>query len=102
MKLSKFFAKLMLRLVFILLLAAAVGVTQNQGKLQQLGSINLLQWQLIFPVLLMAGFVGLLITCALKKFNVIDLNWLLVVNSLMLIIYGMAVFIKIAYAAGAH
>ncbi|WP_345950955.1 MULTISPECIES: hypothetical protein [unclassified Mucilaginibacter] len=95
MKLSKFLAKLVIRLVFILLLAAGFGIMQNTGKLQQLGYINLLQWQLIFPVLLLGGFVGLMITAAVKKFNVQELNWLLVVNAVMVIAYGVAVFIQI-------
>jgi hypothetical protein len=97
MKLSKFFAKLMVRLFFILILAAGLGIWQGGDKLKHLGYINLFQWRMIFPVLLIAGFVGFFITCSIKKFNNIELNWLLVVNTIMLIIYAMAIFIKIAY-----
>jgi cation transport ATPase len=96
MKTTKFLAKFMMRLVFILLLVAGFMVVQNSGKLQQLGSINLYQWRLIFPVLLIAGFMGLSIAAAIKRYNQPDLNLLLIVNSVMLIIYGMAVFFQIS------
>jgi cation transport ATPase len=96
MKTSKFLAKFMVRLVFILLLVAGFAIVQNSGKLQQLGSINLYQWRLIFPVILIGGFMGLSIATALKKYNQPDLNFLLIVNSVMLIIYGMAIFFQIS------
>ncbi|MFD1255686.1 hypothetical protein ACFQ3S_02655 [Mucilaginibacter terrae] len=97
MKLSKFFAKLMVRMFFILILAAGVGVWQGGDKLKHLGYINLFQWRMIFPALLISGFIGLLLTASIKKYNNMELNWLLVVNTLMLIIYAMAIFMKIAY-----
>jgi hypothetical protein len=97
MKLSKFFAKLMTRLFFILILAAGVGVWQGGDRLKNLGYINLLQWRMIYPLLLICGFIGLVIAASIKKYNNVELNWLLVVNTLMLIIYGMAIFIRIAY-----
>jgi len=96
MKTSKFLAKFMVRLVFILLLVAGFAIVQNSGKLQQLGSINLYQWRLVFPVILIGGFMGLSIATALKKYNQPDLNFLLIVNSVMLVIYGMAVFFQIS------
>jgi len=86
----------MVRLVFILLLAAGYFLIQSQGKLAGLGYINLYQWQLIFPLLLILGFMGLFIACAVKKFNVGDLNLLLIVNSVMLVIYGMAIFFRVS------
>ena len=97
MKLSKFFAKLMVRLFFILILAAGVGVWQAGDKLKRMGTINLLQWRMIFPALLISGFIGFLLAASIKKYNNMELNWLLVVNSIMLIIYAMAIFMKIAY-----
>ena len=97
MKTTKIIAKMLVRLVMILLLAAGVGVMQSEDKLKQLGYINLYQWRMIFPVLLMGGFIGLLIAAAVKKYNNPDLNLLLIVNTVMLIIYGMAIFFRIAY-----
>ena len=99
MKLSKFFAKLMVRLFFIMILAAGVGVWQGGDKLKHLGYINLFQWQMIYPLLLIGGFIGLLIAASIKKYNNIELNWLLVVNTLMLIIYAMAIFFKVSTPA---
>lgn len=99
MKTSKIIAKLLVRLVFILLLVAAVWITQNNDKLKGLGYIKLNQWTLVYPLLLIAGFIGLLIASAVKKYNSMDLNLLLIVNTVMLIIYAMAVFFKIAYPA---
>jgi uncharacterized transporter YbjL len=97
MKLSKFFAKLMVRMFFILILAAGVGIWQGGDKLKHLGYINLLQWRMIFPALLISGFIALVIAASIKKYNNMELNWLLVVNTLMLIIYAMAIFMKVAY-----
>jgi hypothetical protein len=46
----------------------------------------------------MGGFIGLLVTCTIKKYKVVDLNWLLVVNTLVLIAYVAAIFIRIYHA----
>jgi cation transport ATPase len=97
MKTSKIIAKLLVRLVFILILAAAVWLTQNNDKLKGLGYVQLNQWTIIYPVLLIAGFIGLLITASVKKYNSMDINLLLIVNTVMLLIYAMAVFFRIAY-----
>lgn len=97
MKTSKIIAKLLVRLVFILILAAAVWLTQNNDKLKGLGYVQLNQWTIIYPVLLIAGFTGLLITAAVKKYNSMDINLLLIVNTVMLLIYAMAVFFRIAH-----
>ena len=96
MKLSQFFAKLMVRLFFILILAAGIGLWQDDDKLKHAGYINLYQWQIIYPLLLIGGFIGLLITVSIKKYKNAELNWLLVVNTLMLIIYAMAVYFKVS------
>jgi hypothetical protein len=96
MKWSKFLAKLMMRAVFILVLAAGAGIWLNPGKLQHLGYVNLYQWQLIFPVLLLGSFIALMIACAVKKFNNPDLNWIFVVSAVMTIAYGMAVFVQVS------
>ncbi|MVN92893.1 hypothetical protein [Mucilaginibacter aquatilis] len=100
MKTLKFLAKFITRLVFILLLFVGYLLIQNQSKLHNAGYIKL-QWQLIFPLVLILSFIGLFITAAVKKFNQGDLNLLLIVNSVMLIIYGMAIFFRI-YAMIGH
>ncbi len=100
MKAIRYIARFMVRLFFIMLLAAGVALIQYKDKMQHLGYINLYQWQNIFPLLLMLSFVGLLITCTVKKFQYTDLNLLLIVNAVMLIIYGMAVFWRVSAAMG--
>lgn len=95
MKTSSFVAKLLVRLFFVLLLIVMFGIVNHQSELNRLGSISLYQWQLIFPVLLIAGFITLLVMCSLKKYSIPQLNWLLSLNTLMLIIYGIAVFMRI-------
>ena len=85
--------------MFILLLAAAAWVTQNNDKLKHLGYIKLNQWQLVFPILLISGFVGFLIASAVKKYNNLELNLLLILNTVMLLIYAMAVFFRIVYSS---
>jgi len=50
---------------------------------------------MIFPAILILGFISLLIICTLKKYQEADLNWLLVLNTLILIAYGIAIYIRI-------
>ncbi|MDT3404592.1 hypothetical protein [Mucilaginibacter terrae] len=100
MKTLKYIAKFITRLVLILLLFVGYLLIQYREKMHNLGFIKL-QWQLIFPVVLILSFLGLFITAAIKKYNQGDLNLLLIVNSVMLIIYGMAIFFRI-YALIGH
>ncbi|QJD97405.1 hypothetical protein HH214_16775 [Mucilaginibacter robiniae] len=96
MERSRLIAKLAVRTFLIFLLAALSAVIINQGKLQHVGYINLYQWRMIFPVLLIAGFITLLILCTVKKYRVADLNWLLVINTVTLMAYGVAISLRIA------
>jgi hypothetical protein len=99
MKTSQIAAKAVVRIFFILLLASVVPYfAGNNQKLQHFNFVIAHTWTLIFPALLIAGFLGLLITCTIKRYKVIDLNWLLVVNTLVLIAYGVAVFIRVYHA----
>ena len=99
MKTSQIVAKVVVRLFFFLLLIALVPYfTGNNAKLQNFNFVILHKWTLIFPGLLIAGFIGLLITCTIKKYKEIDLNWLLVINILVLMAYGLAVVMKVYQA----
>jgi len=99
MKTSQIAAKAVVRIFFILLLAALVPYfAGNNYKLQHFNFVIYHTWTLIFPALLIAGFIGLLIACTVKRYKVADLNWLLVVNTLVLIAYGVAVFIRVYHA----
>jgi len=50
---------------------------------------------MIFPIILIVGFVSLLIICTKKKYSEPDLNWLLVLNTVILIFYGIAIYIRV-------
>ncbi|HZY39174.1 MAG TPA: hypothetical protein VFE53_21105 [Mucilaginibacter sp.] len=52
---------------------------------------------MIFPLIIITAFLFLLVTCAIKKFNEPELNWLLVVNTIVLTAYGAAIFIKVSH-----
>jgi hypothetical protein len=96
MKASQIAAKAVVRVFLLLLLISTIPFLQgDNAKLQNFNFIIHHPWTLIFPALLILGFIGLLITCTIKKYKVTDLNWLLVVNTLVLIAYGIAVFIKV-------
>jgi len=99
MKISQIAAKAVVRVFLFMLLLATVPFLQgDNAKLQNFNFIIHQPWKLIFPILLIAGFVTLLITCTLKKYKAIDLNWLLVINTLVLIAYGVAIFIRVYQA----
>ncbi len=98
MKVNKFVTKIVLRLFFILLFAGAFVFFQgDQSKLKHIYLGFHHKWELIFPGILIVGFISLLITCAIKKYNEPDLNWLLVLNTVILLAYGIAIFIKVSH-----
>jgi hypothetical protein len=96
MKTSQIAAKLIVRLFFILLLIALVPFLKGEGdKLQGLYLMPKQAWTLVFPILLILGFIALLIICSIKKYNKPDLNWLLVLNTIVLIVYGATLYVHI-------
>jgi cytochrome bd-type quinol oxidase subunit 2 len=96
MKVSKFVTKIVIRVFFILLLVATFLFIQgDQSKFQHLYFSFSHVWEMIFPAIIILCFLFLFITCALKKYNQPEMNWLLVVNTIVLIAYGIAIFIKI-------
>ena len=99
MKTSQIAAKAAVRIFLVLLVASTIPFLQSDNaKLQQFNFVIRQKWTLIFPSILILGFVGLLITCTIKKYKVPDLNWLLVVNTLVLMAYGVAIFIRVYQA----
>ena len=96
MKTSQIAAKIATRLFFFLLLIALVPFLQGDtSKLQNLYLTPTHVWTLAFPILLILGFIALLVICSIKKFKVTDLNWLLVVNTVVLTAYAITVYIRI-------
>jgi hypothetical protein len=102
MKTSKIAAKIAVRLFFTLMLIALVPpfLMGDKSKLQHIYLSFRHTWEMIFPAILIIGFVGLLITCMVKKYRETDMNWLLVLNTGILIIYGAAIYIRILHIMG--
>jgi hypothetical protein len=99
MKASQIAAKAVVRIFLLLLLISAIPFLEGDNtKLQNFNFIIHQPWTLIFPAVLILGFISLLIICSIKKYKVVDLNWLLVVNTVVLIAYSVAVFIKVYQA----
>lgn len=95
MKISQIVAKAVVRVFLLLLLiSTAPFIVGNNPKLKNFQFVIHQKWTLIFPAILIIGFVTLLITCTIKKYKEVDLNWLLVVNTVVLLAY----FITIALA----
>jgi len=98
MKMSKSATKIVIRVFFVLLFFALVPFFYgDQNKLQHIYFAFPQKWQMIFPLIIITSFLFLLVTCAIKKFKELELNWLLVVNTIVLTAYGVAIFIKISH-----
>lgn len=100
MKTSRIAAKVVVRLFFFLILLALVPVFNGNSLDKQLHDTYIMtnnRWILAYPILLISGFIALLVICTIKKYTKPDLNWLLVLNTLMLIAYGISVFIRISH-----
>jgi hypothetical protein len=99
MKTSQIAAKIVTRLFLIFLCIALIPFLQGDNtRLSQLYLIVPNKWTLVFPVLLMLGFITLFVLVSIKKYKAVDLNWLLVLNTVVLLIYGIALFIRIYHA----
>jgi uncharacterized protein YacL len=89
MKASQIAAKVVVRLFFILLLFALIPFFQGDtSKLQHLYLAPKHMYVLAFPILLILSFITLLVLCSIKKYSKPDLNWLLVVNTVVLMVYA--------------
>jgi len=96
MKTSRIAVKVVTRIFFVLLLLAAFTLYQNDStKLKHVYFIGNNKWTLVFPALLLAGFVALFITCAKQKYTKPDWNWLLVLNTVILMVYCATFYTRI-------
>lgn len=97
MRVNQFVTKAVVRVFFILLLAALVPfIAGDQTAFQHIYLSFHHWWELVFPAIIIVSFVILLIACAARKYKVPELNWLLVVNTIVLVAYGVAIFIRVA------
>lgn len=100
MKASKLVTKIFVRVFFILLFFALVPFFfGDQSKYQHIYFAFQHKWEMIFPGIIITAFLFLLISCAIKRFNNLELNWLLIVNTVVLTAYGVAIFIRISHMA---
>ncbi|HTD39718.1 MAG TPA: hypothetical protein VK671_03790 [Mucilaginibacter sp.] len=96
MKTSGIVAKAVTRLFLLLLVLAVVPLFQtDSSKLQHLYIVSRSKWLFIFPVILIGGFVYFFIRCTIKKYSEPDSNWLLVINTLILMAYCATVFVRV-------
>lgn len=98
MKVNQVITKAVVRIFFILQLAALVPfITGDQSAFQHIYLSFHHWWELIFPVVIILSFIILLVVCVARKYKAPELNWLLVVNTVVLAAYGIAIFIRIAH-----
>ena len=97
MKVNKVVTKAVLRVFFILVLVAAFPfIHGDQSKFQHIYFSYHNYWQLTFPAIIIIGFLILLVMCAIRRYENTELNWLLVVNTIIVTAYGVAIFIKVS------
>lgn len=96
LKVSQIAAKVVTRLFFILILVACVPYMQGDNhKLNNLYFTTQHKWLFVFPILLVIGFISLLVVCTVKKYKELDLNLLLILNTLILLAYGTMLYIRV-------
>ena len=96
MKASQIAAKIATRLFLIFLCVAPIPFLQGDNtKLSQIYLTSSQWYTLIAPVLLMLGFITLFIMVSIRKYQEPDLNWLLVLNTVILIVYGVTLGVRI-------
>ncbi len=96
MKTSQIVAKVVVRLFFLSLLLAAIPLFQvDSSKLQHLYIAAKNKWLFFFPLLLIVGFVYFFTRCTTKKYTDPDSNWLLVINTFVLMAYCATLYFKV-------
>jgi len=96
MKSSRFAAKLVTRLFLLLLLFAAIPLFQvHSDKFSHLYFITSHKWVWVFPILLVGAFITLLVGCVVQKYSKPDWNWLLVVNTVVLMAYCATLYVRV-------
>lgn len=103
MKISGIVAKAVSRLFLLLLVLAIVPLFQvDSNKLQHLYIVTSSKWLFVFPVILVCGFVYFLVRCIINKYKESDSNWLLVINTLILMAYCATIFVRVYQLTMAH
>jgi hypothetical protein len=98
MKTSRIVAKAITRLFFLLLLFAIIPLFQiDSTKLNQLYFVTNHKWIWAFPCILVAAFITLFVGCTMQKYAKPDWNWLLVINTIVLMAYCATLYIRVLH-----
>lgn len=95
---SKFVTKLLVRLFVILLLIGIVPIYLDEEVKKNLEVTYIYianKWVFIFPIILFLSFLTLLILTGRAKHEQEDLNWMLALNTALLIIYLVMLYTKL-------
>ena len=96
MKSGSLVAKITVRLFLLLLLLAIVPLYQaDSTKLHSLYFVTPHKWVLVFPCILIGGFITLFVGCTIQKYSKSDWNWLLVLNTIVLAAYCATTYIRV-------
>ena len=96
MKTSAIIAKAVSRLFLLLILCATVPLFKvDSTKFQHLYIVADHKWLFAFPVILVCGFVYFFVRCTIKKYTETDSNWLLVLNTVILMAYCATIFFRV-------
>jgi hypothetical protein len=98
MKNSRFAAKLVSRLFFLLLLFALIPLfTVDRSKLSHLYFVTSHKWIWVFPCILVGSFITLFAGCTIHRYSKPDWNWLLVINTIVLLAYCVSLYIQVLH-----
>lgn len=95
---SKFVSKLLVRLFIIVLIAGVLPFFADEQIKNNMAVTYVYienKWVFIFPLILFLSFLTLLILTSRAKNEQDDLNWILSLNTLLLIIYIVLLFVKL-------
>jgi hypothetical protein len=96
MKTSAIIAKSISRLFLILLLFAVfILIRVGNGKLQHIYFSGASNWTFLFPGILLLGFIILLVYCTANKYGKTEWNWVLVLNTAILMAYSATIYFRI-------
>lgn len=96
---SKFISKLLVRLFMLILAAAIVPLFVDKQIAARMETSYVYienKWVFVFPLILFLSFLTLLILTGRTKHEKTDLNWMLALNTLLLIIYIIMLFVRLA------
>jgi hypothetical protein len=98
-KISRVAAKTAIRVFMITLFFGVLPfIVGNQSLEAKVATTHLYiqnKWTLVYPGILLLGFLVLAIICRKKKYQETDFNWLLVLNTIMLVAYLVMLYSRI-------